>query len=403
MFKTQIKHDVSYVTVNERIDGVNKKNNYQVGKKVEAKLHPGDPVVGSATSSPNASWMQRLRIKYAKSKPIRGHLLNHDLGGKGVPSNLYPISTKANSDHSSKVEEKVKDHLESKAKDIGKKPNIGTYYRVEVLETVAHDPENASFVCSWGDWDFTNSKSDNIQGPIPIPSLLKTDASNLGTTAADVKAKQEKAKTRTNSKNWKHGTKKAHWDDIKADQQPKIDSVDITAEEKGKAGNDSRQMSDEELSKILVGWFGNGKTGFVSYDPSLLPKHFKLNSRLKEFVDSKYSVKQSRAMANDIIVSLSDDEILDFLSNREVINKLRPDVETYVVAQLDDSSKSVALTDALEVNEELAKKIANNSIFSDNKPTVDGKRKRTPLVLDPESDDEDLASGTKKKAKKVKK
>lgn len=85
-----------------------------VGREMNAKLDVNNPVVGTATGT-QWLWTRGLRNKYRSAGVVRGHLLNHDLGGSGVPANLFPISTKANSEHSSKAEQKVKKLLNQAA------------------------------------------------------------------------------------------------------------------------------------------------------------------------------------------------------------------------------------------------------------------------------------------------
>lgn len=129
-----------------------------VGKKMEAQLDAADPVVGTATGT-QWTWTRRLRNIFRAAGIVRGHLLNHDLGGHAIPENLYPISTKANSDHSARVEQPVKKLLNEAADDI-QKNNSGhlikdvkthyVHYSVTVTEDKADDPTKATFKCSFG-------------------------------------------------------------------------------------------------------------------------------------------------------------------------------------------------------------------------------------------------------------
>lgn len=82
------------------------------------------------------------------SRYIKGHLLNHHIGGPGDSSNMYPITAAANSSHLHTVETKVKDWVENK--------HYWVYYSVQVrniLESITKpgkDPDNyinASFAC----------------------------------------------------------------------------------------------------------------------------------------------------------------------------------------------------------------------------------------------------------------
>lgn len=139
--KTIIKHTVSYVT----LPGAG--THHLVGKRMVAKLYPDDPVQGSATG-PNWTWMQKLRATYRRANIVRGHLLNHDLGGFGTPENLYPISTKANAEHSDRVEQNVKALLRHQ---MNQGPAaLPVDYIVNVTENIAHDPAVARFECAYG-------------------------------------------------------------------------------------------------------------------------------------------------------------------------------------------------------------------------------------------------------------
>ena len=149
---TEITHTADYVTVD--LDKSSK--NFEVGKEMEARLDVGDPVVGTATGA-NWTWMQALRNEYPKANVVRGHLLNHDLGGFSNPENLYPISTEANANHSSEVEQKVKAML-----NLEYAKNHRVHYDVKVKETnKAHNPKEAVFECSYG-WEKEKLKTTNI-------------------------------------------------------------------------------------------------------------------------------------------------------------------------------------------------------------------------------------------------
>lgn len=123
--------------------------NYLVGKKMVASLDPDEVVTGSATTADNYDWMKGIRAYYGPAGVIRGHLLNHDLGGYGVPENLYPISSMANSEHSDQVEQKVKGALTDSAK--GTKTPINYTVTVDEEGPVDVPYEKAAFECKWSD------------------------------------------------------------------------------------------------------------------------------------------------------------------------------------------------------------------------------------------------------------
>ncbi len=130
---------------------------YTVGLGMKAVLDPDDPVVGSATG-PNWDWMKALRASYPDAGVVRGHLLNHDLGGYAVPENLYPISTKANANHSSLVEQNVKAALTAAHGKSAPKPIIN--YQVIVKEF--DPPKTVEFRCAWND---AEGKKYNVEVP----------------------------------------------------------------------------------------------------------------------------------------------------------------------------------------------------------------------------------------------
>ena len=72
---------------------------------------------------------------------IRGHLLNHDLGGFGVEENLYPITSGANKKHTNNVENHVGDELNN-ASIAGN--GAGVYYSVKVnpIQNTSHSLMN---------------------------------------------------------------------------------------------------------------------------------------------------------------------------------------------------------------------------------------------------------------------
>lgn len=84
--------------------------NAEVGHVTTAHLEPDDPRNGSSPSGMD-DLMQNLRLRFNitdSGNLVRGHLLNHDLGGLGCYFNMFPISGEANHLHSIHVEETVK-------------------------------------------------------------------------------------------------------------------------------------------------------------------------------------------------------------------------------------------------------------------------------------------------------
>lgn len=163
--------------------------NYMIGLKMVAKLDPEEVVTGSATTADNYDFMKGIRAYYGAAGVIRGHLLNHDLGGYGVPENLYPISSMANSQHSDRVEQNVKGALFDSAKNTKNDIN----YQVVVAQNgPSWAPfERADFRCQWSD------ENSNIYTDV-INSQLNIDNGWGGKSAS---AKKSPTK-------WRHGKRR---------------------------------------------------------------------------------------------------------------------------------------------------------------------------------------------------
>ncbi len=216
-----------------------------VGREMHAVLDVESPVVGTATGK-QWEWTRALRMTHRRAGVVRGHLLNHDLGGSGVPANLYPISTKANSEHSSKVEQHVKKLLNqvdaeyqarvaqipaqqpadsqamSDGPQIAAPPELVTY-SVEVVETVAGNPDEATFHCS-----FHKGTEDAIV--VPIVSKLASDQDRYAPTAGLIPG-QDKVPAHWK---WQHvGRHKGDiaWvDNLKKQQQIALDMGNLSTE-----------------------------------------------------------------------------------------------------------------------------------------------------------------------------
>ncbi|KAF0224704.1 MAG: hypothetical protein FD176_886 [Rhodospirillaceae bacterium] len=80
-----------------------------VATSMHAELDPNDPKAGTDTGGSNAfdTLFQALQA-HTNSTWVRGHLLNHDLGGVALYNNLFPITTAANGEHYQEVEKNVK-------------------------------------------------------------------------------------------------------------------------------------------------------------------------------------------------------------------------------------------------------------------------------------------------------
>lgn len=223
--KTTIKHTVGTVPLGE--------TTFMVGKKMEAKLDPDDWVKGSATTADNYEWMKSIRAYYGPAGVIRGHLLNHDLGGYGVPENLYPISSMANSEHSNRVEQNVKEALSESASD--KKSIIEYDVKVNEKGPSGAPYETAEFECRWTDQD-GDEKNETIE------SKLNVDK-GWGGKSSTVKKSPAK---------WRHGSRRGEEDiDREIDHYGSIE-MDYSG-----LGLNSKNLKELRSRSVLSGGISN--------------------------------------------------------------------------------------------------------------------------------------------------
>lgn len=86
----------------------------EVGHTMIAHLEPDSIIKGAdadSTSSPTLYNSLKRHWEPGSKHWVRGHVLNHDLGGPNTNPNLFPITGHANGDHSNYVEEYVKSAL----------------------------------------------------------------------------------------------------------------------------------------------------------------------------------------------------------------------------------------------------------------------------------------------------
>lgn len=110
-----------------------------VGTRMKAHLDPRFPETGTDTSGSDAfnGLFDALQAN-TNSTWVRGHLLNHDLGGIAHYNNLFPITTAANGEHYHEVEKIVK-HW------VGKKCEVD--YEVVAAKTGGADTPDGTFTC----------------------------------------------------------------------------------------------------------------------------------------------------------------------------------------------------------------------------------------------------------------
>ena len=119
-----------------------------VGTKVESTLVRSDPKQGSDTASSDAfsTLFDKLQSS-TKTSWVRGHLLNHDLGGVASYNNLFPITTSANGEHKYEVESPIKKLFHTKYKGEWRNPAIK--YNVTASKTDGSNNQSADgkFAC----------------------------------------------------------------------------------------------------------------------------------------------------------------------------------------------------------------------------------------------------------------
>lgn len=120
-----------------------------------------------------------------QSRYIKGHLLNHHIGGPGDNSNMYPITSAANGAHLRNVETQVKDWV--------LKGRYWVYYSVEVrniLESITGSPKdpdsyiNAAFRCNAYIKNADGTRRDEII-PIDIVSTYTKYGAIVPESTAD--------------------------------------------------------------------------------------------------------------------------------------------------------------------------------------------------------------------------
>jgi len=88
----------------------------KVGHKMESII---DPTKKKSGTSPGGSEIKNTMDAFYSLNyrgMIRGHLMNGQLGGPGVAANLFPITSKANSEHKFEVENSIKEAIKKGTK-----------------------------------------------------------------------------------------------------------------------------------------------------------------------------------------------------------------------------------------------------------------------------------------------
>jgi|GEM_PF-2051153 len=235
---TNIRHNTeNYSYMPQGVDAV--RANETVGNRMRATLDPEDIVTGSSTGAPQANFIKAIRATFPRDSMIRGHLLNHDLGGFGVHENLFPITAKANSRHLHHVEKYVKNALYDANQHADRK---GVYYEVNVTGAKSDAADNpvSNFECTANDIpdveDHPNTHGtqlfDVTIASAPKKSPRGADYQNGSATdnARTYDTKGSKLNT------WKHGSRKGK---LNFDELIAAGKITISADASHAGGDDA--------------------------------------------------------------------------------------------------------------------------------------------------------------------
>lgn len=242
----------------------------RVGLHMHAELMPEDPVVGSEPPKENSSMYAAL---WKSNGIVRGHLLNHDLGGHGAPENLFPITSGANSRHSKEVEGPVKDQLYMAKVETEKGNDQSVIYDVNVIN---NSNAGSGFACQWARKDANGKIIDGDSANIDSSFVPGTKGDHWSGTGAGKK-----------TSGWAHKKgSKFDADDFKKDQ-------------------DSKRIESREAKHV------GGKVGAVSKSDS------QLRINLKEAQDIFHSSILDGERMQRHISRMSADEGSDLLAQIE--------------------------------------------------------------------------------------
>ena len=211
--KTKITHTTKPFTYPQNGNNVTE----PVGAEMSAYLDPTDAVVGTGTdTSAGAPQLDLLHSLNANNRMVRGHLLNHDLGGFAVEENLYPITTSANNKHKTHVENPVGQALQAAhALNNGS----GVYYSVKVnpIQNTSNNLVNntSAFVCEAYRTANMTPGSVGTKGTLILKATIESMPGGVtASTAFDPGGGDLLSAVKAVIPAWDHGTRKgkANWD-----------------------------------------------------------------------------------------------------------------------------------------------------------------------------------------------
>lgn len=122
-------------------------------------------------------------------KYIRGHLLNHQLGGSGAATNLFPITAAANDQHESQFESRIKQWVNNERKWVRYHVRVSNINVViNAGRRVSTNKIDADFVCSAHVYDPTrpldsSNRLNAIQATIPSRYRGSSDPTDVSGVA----------------------------------------------------------------------------------------------------------------------------------------------------------------------------------------------------------------------------
>ncbi len=147
-----------------------------VGASMTAMLDPADPINGSAPGeNEQKGLMNYLRDTKDWKSMKRGHLMNGQLGGPGIASNLFPITTRANNYHKAHVENYIKQAIAN---------GVGLMYTVSVNSEYDADTNLnglSEFRCNSYVWD-TGHNAIELADNEPFTQIVIISKPEAGTT-----------------------------------------------------------------------------------------------------------------------------------------------------------------------------------------------------------------------------
>lgn len=113
-----------------------------------------------------------------ENKYIRGHLLNDNLGGPGVDTNLFPITANANKQHEQKIESQVKNWVNDRKQWVKYEVNVSNITGDLSKKKIKDNYVNASFDCKASVLDPSQNMKEIHSISASILSEYKTSHDN---------------------------------------------------------------------------------------------------------------------------------------------------------------------------------------------------------------------------------